>query len=169
MDLDKMTVDDFFKEKEKQPEELVIEKKKEETLEVKFAKERLEWSAKLDTMSAQMKDVFKVSELLTTVYTERQRAVEYYYYLLSVLSKVSRIYRKQFAEKYDYYSFKSQVRFPNERVKEVQILSEIEDIVAKREAIDNHSKFINSTIDSIDKLLFGIKFKVEIEQISRGK
>jgi hypothetical protein len=116
-----------------------------------------------------MKDVFKVSELQTTIYTERQRAVEYYYYLLTVLSKVSKAYRKQFAEKYDYYSFKSQIRFPNEKVKEIQILSELGDIVEKRETLDNHSKFMNSTIESIDKLIYGIKYKVEIEQISRGR
>lgn len=162
-----MTADDFFK---KQEEPVTKEDNKEkETLESKFARERLEWSGKLESMSAQMKDVFKVSELQTTIYTERQRAVEYYYYLLSVLSKVSKSYRKQFAEKYDYYSFKSQIRFPNEKVKEIQILSEIGDIVEKREALDNHSKFMNSTIESIDKLIYGIKYKVEIEQISRGR
>ena len=46
---------------------------KEETLESKFARERLEWSQKVKEMSVQMKSVLKVSELMTTVYTERQR------------------------------------------------------------------------------------------------
>jgi hypothetical protein len=164
MDLNNMTTDDFFNKQEETPKE-----SKEETLEQRFSKERLNWGNTIESMSAKMKDVFKVSELMTDIYTERQRAVEYYHYLLTVLSKINRSYRKQYSERYDYYSFNSQKRFPNEKLKELQILSEIGDIVEKREAIDIHSKFINNTIGTIDNLIYGIKYKVEIEQISRGK
>ncbi len=143
--------------------------KKEETLAEKFAKERLEWSSKIEGMSKKMKDIYKVSELQTEVYTERQRALEYYHYLISILSRVNRKYRKEYTTKYDFYSFQSQKRFPNERNKELQIQHEVGDILEKREAIDNHAKFINNTIATIDNLIYGIKYKVEIEQISRGK
>jgi len=143
--------------------------KLEETLEQRFAKERVQWSEKIKSMSDKMKDIFKVSELMTEIYTERQLAVEYYHFLLVTLSKINKKYRKQWAEKYDYYSYKSQKRFPNEKTKELQILSDIEDIVEKRELLDIHLKFMNSSIGTIDNLIYGIKYKVEIEQISRGK
>jgi len=143
--------------------------KPKETLETRFAKERIEWTGKIKDMSDRMKDIFKVSELMVDIYTERQRAVEYYHYLISIFKKVSRAYTKEWSEKYQHYSFKSQVRFPNERTKELQILSEMSDIVEKREEIENHAKFINNTIGTIDNLIYGIKYKVEIEQISRGK
>jgi hypothetical protein len=142
---------------------------KEKTLEQQFSNERIDWSNKIKSMSDSMKDIFKVSELMIRIYTERQLAVEYYHYLLTVLSKVTIKYRKQFSEKYDYYSWKSQKRFPNEKTKELQILSEISDLVVTRDLLDIHLKFMASTISTIDNLIYGIKYKVEIEQISRGK
>jgi len=151
---------------------LVEEKneEKKETLIERCERERLEWTNKIKEMSNKMKDIFRVSaELMTEIYTERQRAVEYYHYLISILSKINKKYRIQWVQKYDHYSYKSQKRFPNEKTKEMQILSEMGEILDTREIIDNHSKFINSTISTLDNIIYGIKYKVEIENISRGK
>lgn len=158
--------EDFMKQDVSIP---IDEKKEEETLEHRFNRERFEWTNKIKGMSEKMKDIFKVSELMTEIYTERQRAVEYYHFLLGAISKVGKIYRKSFADKYDYYSYKSQKRFPNEKLKENQILSEMSEVVEKREQLEIHAKFINGTIGTIDNLIYGIKYKVEIEQISRGR
>lgn len=155
--------DDFIKEV---PAE---NKEQQESMESRFAKERTEWTAKIKDMSTMMRRLPDVAELMTTLYTERQRAVEYYHYLISLLSKISKTYRKQFAEKYDFYSYKTQKRFPNEKVKEIQILADLAPTVFMREQIENHSKFIDKTISTMDNLIFGIKSRVEIEQILRGK
>jgi len=154
--------DDFVKKDQEK-------NKEKESIDERFSRERLEWSEKIADMSDKMRDVFKVAELQTTIYTERQRAVEYRHYLISFFSKINRRYKSQWVEKYDHYSYKSQKRFPNEKTKELQILSEMSEIVSMREAIDNHIKFVDSTIDTIDKLLYGVKYKVEIEQMSRGR
>lgn len=153
--------DEFFQDTEK--------KEEKSPLEERISKERLEWSNKIEEMSQRMRKVFELNELMTYVYTERQRAVEYYHYLISILSKINRSYRKKWSEKYNYYSFISQKRFPNEKTKELQILSELDDIVRKRDIIDNHSKFIERTIGTIDNIIYGIKYRIEIEQIARGK
>jgi len=154
--------DDFVKNDEAKEE-------KKESIDQRFAKERLEWSEKIAEMSKKLKDVFKVSELMTEIYTERQRAVEYYHYLVSIFSGIQISYRKQWSEKYQHYKYNSNIRFPTEKKMEVQILSEMEEIIKKRDAIDNHIKFIDSTIKTIDNINWGIKYKVEIEQMSRGK
>jgi len=142
---------------------------KEESLSDKFAKERLEWSQKIQDMSEQMKNVLKVSELMTTVYTERQRCLEYYHYLLSILIKINREYRKQYAERRDFWSFKSQIRYPNEPSLNNKIQTELADLLEKRETIENHSKFILSTCTVIDNIIYAIPKRIEVEQISRGK
>jgi hypothetical protein len=85
------------------------------------------------------------------------------------LQKVNKTYRKQFSEKYDFYTYKSQKRFPNERVKEIQIMADLGPILIIREQIENHSKYIDKTIGTIDNIIFGIKSRIEIEQIMRGK
>jgi hypothetical protein len=142
---------------------------KDESLEDKFARERLEWSQKVQDMSEQMKNVLKVSELMTTVYTERQRCVEYYHYLISVLIKINKDYRKQYADRHDFWSYKSQIRYPNAGALNNKIQTELADLYEKRELIDNHSKFIDKTVGTIDNLIYAIPRRIEIEQISRGK
>lgn len=142
---------------------------KEETLVDKFARERLEWTEKLGNMSLQMKSVLKVSGLMTEVYTERQRCVEYHHYLISILIKVNKEYRRQFSERHDFWSFKSNIRYPNETSKNNKIQVELADILEKRELIDNHAKFIDKTSATIDNLIYAIPKRIEIEQITRGK
>jgi len=166
MDVNNINIDELLN---KENTEQNSDNNKEETLEQRFSRERSEWTVKIQAMSAKMKDIFKVSELMTEIYTERQISVEYYHMLLTMLSKLNISYRKQWTEKYDFYSWKSQKRFPNEKTKELQILSEISDLTRKRELLDTHIKFTSATIGTIDNLIYGIKYKVEIEQISRGR
>jgi hypothetical protein len=160
-DLKKMENVDFMN-----PEDQL---KVEESLEQRFARERLEWSEKIAKMSAKMKKVFDIPELMTDLYTERQRAVEYYHYLISLLITMNKKYNASYAERHDYYTNKIQVRYPNESTKHNRILVDLAEQVEKRATIDNHSKFIEKTIGTLDNIIFAIPRRVEIEQISRGK
>lgn len=141
----------------------------EESLEDRFARERLEWSEKIAEVSKKMKGIFEIPELMTTLYTDRQRAVEYYHYLITLLIGMNKKYNAAYAEKYDFYTNKVQIRYPNESTKHNRIMVDLGDIVEKRSAIDNHSKFIDRTIGTLDNIIFAIPKRVEIEQISRGK
>lgn len=161
----KNSFDDFFNSEVETPKP----NEKKDELKEKFEKERQEWTAKIKELSSKLKNVLSINELMVDVYTERQRAVEYYHYLIGILSIINKSYRKQFSEKHEYYTYKSQKRFTNERTKEIQIQTDLSDIVKKREYIDNHSKFIDNTIKTLDNLIYGIKYRIEIEQISRGK
>ena len=142
---------------------------KELTLSEKFDKERLEYSVKIKNMSAKFKDVFKVAELMTVLYTERQLCVDYHHYLINLLIKLNKVYKTKYSEKWEYYTFKSQKRYPNEAEKKTKILVDLKEIVEKRALIDNHSVFLLDTTKTIDNLIYGVKYRIEIEQISRGK
>jgi len=160
------SVDDFLNP---QPETSKEEKTEKQTLEERFARERIEWSAKIKAMSGKLKKVFDVAELMTEIYSERQRALEYYHYLISLLIKLNKAYNKSYSEKYKFYTYQSQERFPNEPSKNLRIQAELGDLKEKREVLDNHAKFIDGTIRSIDQLIYGMKSRIEVEQISRGK
>lgn len=147
----------------------IIHPPKEETLEDKFARERLEWSQKIEDMSSKMKNVMAVAELMTTLYTDRQRAVEYYHYLISLIIPMNRKYNQAYAERFDYYTNKIQIRYPNESTKHNRIQVDLADLIERRAMVDNHSKFIDKTISTMDNLIFAIPRRIEIEQISRGK
>ena len=165
--------DDFLKEDKKK--DIIIEQWEEEeekeslTIEQKFAKERLEWSQKIQDMSNQLKQVMALKELMVVIYTERQRSIEYFHYLITLLNRVNITYRKQYADKFEHYSFASQKRFPNETSKNNQILSEMKEVIVNKDALSNHAKFMEGTQKTIDSLIYGIKYRIEIEQISRGK
>lgn len=145
------------------------EENKKESLDEQFTRERLEWSTKVTNMGLQMKKVSNIPELMTDVYTERQLCVEYYHYLISVLIKLNKQYKKEYAIKYDYWSFKSQIRYPNESAKNNKIQTELADMLMQRETVENHSKYIDKTISTIDNIIYAIPKRVELEQISRGK
>jgi len=147
----------------------IIHPPKEESLEEKFARERLEWSEKIADMSSRMKNVVMIAELMTTLYTERQRAVEYYHYLISLMIGMNKKYNAAYAEKFDYYTNKVQVRYPNESVKNNKIHVDLADMIEKRATVENHSKFIDKTISTIDNIIFAVPRRIEIEQITRGK
>jgi hypothetical protein len=141
---------------------------KEETLEEKFARERLEWSEKVDEMTKRVKPIFEIPELMTYLYTERQRAIEYYHYLISLIIGMNRKYNAAYMERQEYYTTKSQIRYPNEATKNIKIQVDLADMVEKRAAVDNHSKFMTQTISTVDNIIWAIPRRVEIEQIARG-
>lgn len=145
------------------------EKSEKQTLQERFDRERIEWSGKIKGMSAKLSKVMSTAELMTEIYTERQRALEYYHYLISLLIKINKKYNKGYSEKWKFYKFQAQERLPNENLIKVRINSELEDLKEKREILDNHSKFMEGTIKTIDNIIFGIPKRVEIEQIYRGK
>lgn len=145
------------------------EVKEEISLEKRFEAERLEWGEKVAEMSSKMRKVFDIPELMTTLYTERQRCVEYYHYLISLLIGINRTYKAKYAERYDFYTTKSQIRYPNETTKINRIQVDLADILEKRETLENHSKFIDKTISTIDNIIYAVPKRVEIENIARGK
>lgn len=163
--------EDFMKDVPDVPPPTIEEAPSEQnvSMEERFAKERIDWGTKIKELSGKMKNIVDMSALMTTIYTERQLAVEYHYYLLTLIIKINKTYRKQYSDKYDYYTYKSQKRFPNERNKEIQIMSELGSILSTKEHLENHQKFIENTIKSIDQIIYGIKSRVEVEQIMRGK
>ena len=138
-------------------------------LEARFTKERLELTEKIKKMSKKLRNLQELNDLLTEIHTERQQAVEYYHYLEFIISKITIKYKKQWAERYDYYTYQHQKRFPNERTKEIQILTDLSDIVLKRELLETHRKFIDSSIKTIDNITYGINHKIRIEELSKGK
>ena len=139
------------------------------TLEERFGAERLTWSTKIKEMSKAFSNIVKTGELMTEVYTERQRALEYYHYIISLLIKLNKKYNKSYSEKWKFYTYQGDERFPNETQKVARILADLADLKEKREALDNHAKFMEGTVKTIDNIIFGIKYKIEVTQIGRGK
>ena len=159
-----MAQQDFFNINPDVPEE-----KPKESINEQFERERKEWGDKVAKMNKLMKGIGPLSELMLEVYTERQICLDYHHYLISKLIKINRKYRLKYDERWHFWSFKSQIKYPNETSKGNKIQSELGDIVEIRELLDNHIKFIDKTMGTIDNLIYAIPKRIEIEQITRGK
>ena len=72
-------------------------------------------------------------------------------------------------EKWNFWTFKSQIKYPNAAALTNKIQTELADLVETREALDNHIKFIDKTLSTVDNLIYAIPKRIEIEQITRGK
>jgi hypothetical protein len=152
-----------------EPETSNESKTEKETLDDRFSRERALWGSKIKAMSSKLSKTIMVAELMTEIYTERQMALEYYHYIISLLIKVNKAYNKSYSEKYKFYSYQAQERFPNETAKNMRIMAELADLKEKREILDNHSKFMDGTVKTVDNIIFGMKTRVDVEQIARGK
>lgn len=138
-------------------------------LDERLTSKRTQWKNKINELTSKLKNLEGIADLLNEVYSQRQIAVDYYHYLVSLYARINKKYRKDYALKYNTYTWNSQRRYPNEKTKVNQILTEMELIVMQKELISNHLKYMDNTIQTIDKLLFGIKYRIDIEQINRGK
>ncbi|MFA5154762.1 MAG: hypothetical protein WC554_19610 [Clostridia bacterium] len=140
----------------------------EENLTERFKRERAEWATIIKELSASLKNVLDIPALMVDLYSERQRAAEYHHYIMSILSGVNKTYRARWNERYEFYTLKSQIRYPNETTKATRIQHELADIVEQREQLDNQQKYMMQTISSLDAIIYGINNRVKIEEIIRG-
>lgn len=132
----------------------------------RFERERIEWTETIDSLSQQLKDLDNLAELQTHIYSERQKAVEYYHYLMALLSAKNREYRKKYKERFEFYSFSYDLRIKDD-LKGTFIANDLSEIFAIKEALENHMKFIDKTIGTIDNIIFGIKHRISIEEYRR--
>ena len=72
-------------------------------------------------------------------------------------------------EQWNFWTYKSNIKYPNAGALNNKIQTELADILEKRELLENHSKFIDKTTGTIDNLIYAIPKRIEVEQISRGK
>lgn len=140
----------------------------DENLKDRFKRERKEWSAKVKELSASLKNVLDIPTLMVDLYSERQRAADYHHYIISILIGINRKYRAQYNDRYEYYTLKSQIRYPNETTKNTRILHELAEIVEQRETLDNHAKFMTEVKISIDAIIYAVNNRVKTEEIIRG-
>lgn len=169
--------DEFLKTEKPEEEKHLLDKldlnihsKKEEKkdLDSRFEQERESWTVKISEMTKRMKNVMELQDLMIDVYTERQRAIEYYHFLITFLINVNKNYRRKYAERFKHYTDSIQIRVNKDQIN-ILINNDLETLSLLREKTENHAKFMNNTAGTIDNIIYGIKYRIEIEQLSRGK
>jgi hypothetical protein len=139
---------------------------KDEDIFKRFERERIEWTESIDNLSQQLREIDGLADLQTRVYSERQKAVEYYHYLMSLLANKNREYRKKYKDRFEFYSYSYDLRIKDD-LKASFIANDLSEIFSIKEALENHMKFIDKTIGTVDNIIFGIKHRISIEEYKR--
>lgn len=129
-----------------------------------FESERSEYTKILNGFSDRFKDIKNLPLLQVDLYSFRQKLVEYYSYLNSVLINVNNFYFEMYKKRNEYYTNSFSLKLKDD-IKDKYINLDIKEVYTKKELLQNHISFIKECISTIDKMIFGIKIRVDIENI----
>ena len=133
----------------------------------RFKQERTDWTDRIKDMSDRLRDIYKVADLQTDIYSYRQIAVEYCHTLMTHLTKVNHIFRARKVERWEHYTRNYDLRMDKDP-KELHIYVDIADINERRELLQNHLDYMRETVKTIDTISFGIKHRIQLEEYRRG-
>lgn len=135
------------------------------TLEEYIAQHQQQWSNVISEMNSMMKKFTDLPDLQMTIYSKRQNALDYYFNLLYQISAMSKEYKKQYAAKYNNYKVNSQIRYNSDTAINAQIAADLADVSYKLTLLENHSKYMQETIKTIDNLIYAISNRIRIEEL----
>ena len=130
-----------------------------------LTEQRAKWTKEIEDLNTSMSSLIKVDELMNTVYSKRQAAVDYYYAMNNVILKQSREYKALYNKMFNDIKVNGYngMRFTADQ----SIARQVEvDLADKKELIDllvSQNAFIKETIATIDNIIYAIKDKIKIK------
>lgn len=134
----------------------------------RFEREQREWNTKIDEMTSRMRDISVLSDVLVDALSQRQMALEKTHILMSVLSGINAQLRKKRKERFLYYSQSYDLVLQKDQ-KNLFIDVDLEKLVRTQELFSNHLSYMRSTVDTIDKMLYGVKWRLQLEEYRRSQ
>lgn len=145
-------------------------KTQQQSVDEMLTEQRAKWTKEIEDLNASMSSLVKVDELMNTVYSKRQAAVDYYYAMNNVILKQSREYKAQYNTMFNNIKINGYngMRFTADQ----SIARQVEvDLADKKELIDllvSQNAFIKETIATIDNIIYAIKDKIKIKEMLNG-
>lgn len=141
-----------------------------QTIDEMLTEQRAKWTKEVEELNASMSSLVKVDELMNTVYSKRQSAVDYYYAMNNVILKQSKEYKASFNKMFNEIKINgfNGMRFTSDQGIQRQVEVELQD---KKELIDllvSQNAFIKETIATIDNIIYAIKDKIKIKEMLNG-
>jgi len=150
------------------PIEIGYSEKPKENIEERFSRERSEWLTRMDNLTAKTRDIYTCSEALVDALSERQKALEYTHTLMSLVSKINATLREKKKERIMYYNMEHDYKLDKGH-KEMFTEVDLKKDVMLQECLSNHLSYMRGTIDTYDKLLYGIKYRIQLEEFRRSQ
>ena len=142
----------------------------QQSIDEMLTEQRAKWTKEIEDLNNSMASLVKVDELMNTVYSKRQAAVDYYYAMNNVILKQSRAYKAEYNTMFNSIKINGYngMRFTTDQ----SIARQVEvDLADKKELIDllvSQNAFIKETIATIDNIIYAIKDKIKIKEMLNG-
>ena len=133
----------------------------------RFSKEREDWKETVGGMANRIQDIYKVSDLLTDLYSQRQIALEYSHELMSHLIRLNKLLRAKRADKWLHYTQNYDLRLDKDP-KNLLIDVDLGPIIEQKEMVENQYNYMKETVKTIDTICFGVKYRISLEEFRRG-
>jgi hypothetical protein len=136
-------------------------------MEARFIAEREDWKNKIANLSHRMRDIKGIASVQVDLYSERQILIEYQHNLGQVLGRILSKQKKHRKASLKKYSENNDIKYgANEKT--VLIEGDLSDIAQRIEMIENHRKYVDQTVQTVDHMLYGIKNRIELEKYLNG-
>jgi hypothetical protein len=137
-----------------------------ENLEKELHKEEIRWNKIVEDISKKITKELKYSiELSAEAISYRQMLLEertqYYYKIYSSMPKLKQLQKTKF----EYYSTRYQIK-TNSSEKTKLIEADLSYHEAKMEFLQNHINFLTECIKNIDHVIYSVKNKIELHNIT---
>jgi hypothetical protein len=132
-----------------------------------FSDERAEWKEKIQVLSLNLKSIGTVANAQVDLFSNRQILLEYSFKLAHIITKLSTKERVERSKKIKEYSERKDVKYGSNETKAL-VEGDISEILEKIDLVENHRKFIDQTIQTVDHMLYGIRQRIALEEYLRG-
>jgi hypothetical protein len=137
----------------------------EQTLEQYILSKQSYWTNKIKEVNDKFKTIISLQSVTTEVYSLRQDLEEYHKQVLFKCAGLSRDYKKRYAELYNAYKTSTQIRYSSDAAINAQIASQLADFLYNMDLMNHHSNFIQESIKNVDSIIYGIKHRIDIENL----
>ena len=139
------------------------------SLEEKLIKMRQDWTQEVEKLSADLKSLPTLDNMLNNVFVKRQNAVDMYYATIGVYQKQLREYKKQYAELYNKLKLGTNgIRYTTEQSINMQIEAQLSDVLEIINELRTFTDFMLETIKTIDGIQYAITSKIKVHELING-
>lgn len=118
-------------------------------------------TTQIENFSKKLNNIYSLSELQTEIYTFRQYLVDNQFFTFEIYNKYNNLYKKEFLEHWNKLTFEADFRYEKD-IKEKMIELKNSDLFKIKELLKNELDWIKNTISTIDNLIYGIKYRLQV-------
>ena len=137
----------------------------EQTLEQYILSKQTYWTNKIKEINDKFKTILSLQSVTQEIYGLRQDLEEYHKQVLFKCAALSRDYKRKYAEMYNAYKTNTQIRYSSDAAINAQIAGQLADYLYTMDLMNHHSDFINESIKNVDSIIYGIKHRIDIENL----